>query len=82
MREDLTRIRASWSSFDTIVLDATIIKRLDQPGHVVLVEFCKEFVAFRVVGRSRVEYESTSVRGVQSSSRVVVRQGETSKYTK
>ena len=64
MREDLTRIRAGRTPLHAIVLDATVIKRLDQPGHVVLVELGEELVAFAVVRGPRVEYESASVRGV------------------
>jgi len=49
MRQYLASIGTSWASFDLIVLDAAIIKRLDQPGHVVLVELGEELVAFAVV---------------------------------
>jgi hypothetical protein len=72
MRQYLTRIRTSWASFDLIVLDAAVIQRLDQPGHVVLVELGEELVAFAVVRGPRVEDESTRVRGVQSRRRVVI----------
>jgi hypothetical protein len=49
VREDLTRIRTSWASFNLIVLDAAVVQRFDQPGHVVLVELGEELVAFGIV---------------------------------
>ena len=46
MRQYLASIRTGRTPLHAIVLDATIIKRLDQPGHVVLVELGQELVAF------------------------------------